>query len=116
MIRRPPRSTLFPSTTLFRSASFAEAPWPRWVYRLEDGTEVVHEILAAHESSAVVLSWRVENARSPVTLTVRPLLSGRDPHALHRENGSFDCTAGVNGDEVVWRPYASLPGVVCRSN
>src|SRR3712207_7723271 len=76
MIRRPPRSTLFPSTTLFRSASFAEAPWPRWVYRLEDGAEVVHEILAAHESSAVVLSWRVENALSPATLTVRPLLSG----------------------------------------
>src|SRR2546422_9886020 len=30
MIRRPPRSTLFPYTTLFRSA-YLSAPWPRFV-------------------------------------------------------------------------------------
>src|SRR5260221_14668046 len=29
MIRRPPRSTLFPYTTLFRSTSPAQAPQPR---------------------------------------------------------------------------------------
>src|SRR5256885_7984056 len=27
MIRRPPRSTLFPYTTLFRSTGFAQVPW-----------------------------------------------------------------------------------------
>src|SRR5260370_24424094 len=31
MIRRPPRSTLFPYTTLFRSLS---APWSKWFSRL----------------------------------------------------------------------------------
>src|SRR2546425_4925415 len=30
MIRRPPRSTLFPYTTLFRSAVFAASPHARW--------------------------------------------------------------------------------------
>src|SRR6516225_11405495 len=30
MIRRPPRSTLFPYTTLFRSGWTARSPWPRW--------------------------------------------------------------------------------------
>src|SRR6266513_5202446 len=29
MIRRPPRSTLFPYTTLFRSRSARSWPWPR---------------------------------------------------------------------------------------
>src|SRR6266702_6363804 len=29
MIRRPPRSTLFPYTTLFRSCARIPAPWPR---------------------------------------------------------------------------------------
>src|SRR5258708_24798637 len=29
MIRRPPRSTLFPYTTLFRSAARPSAPWAR---------------------------------------------------------------------------------------
>src|SRR5438445_1923319 len=28
MIRRPPRSTLFPYTTLFRSDGCAQKPWP----------------------------------------------------------------------------------------
>src|SRR3712207_8224941 len=38
MIRRPPRSTLFPYTTLFRSAPFAEQPLRRAVAggRVED--------------------------------------------------------------------------------
>src|SRR5258708_14256877 len=30
MIRRPPRSTLFPYTTLFRSPTRSETPRPRW--------------------------------------------------------------------------------------
>src|SRR2546426_2461437 len=33
MIRRPPRSTLFPYTTLFRSAYFAGAPGGRALHR-----------------------------------------------------------------------------------
>src|SRR2546429_6577148 len=34
MIRRPPRSTLFPYTTLFRSAGTSTtATWPRWTSR-----------------------------------------------------------------------------------
>src|SRR2546430_12220388 len=47
MIRRPPRSTLFPYTTLFRSpmlASIAEAPFddPNWLFEIKwDGYRVV---------------------------------------------------------------------------
>src|SRR5258708_9423664 len=43
MIRRPPRSTLFPYTTLFRSmARQSGAPWQYFV-GLEGGLDVVHE-------------------------------------------------------------------------
>src|SRR3712207_8456269 len=34
MIRRPPRSTLFPYTTLFRSTLLAEVPWAKRVWSL----------------------------------------------------------------------------------
>src|SRR3712207_9217433 len=34
MIRRPPRSTLFPYTTLFRSARDANTGVARWVYQM----------------------------------------------------------------------------------
>src|SRR3712207_7409577 len=45
MIRRPPRSTLFPYTTLFRSPS-RPAPTPPWVSRLLEGCG--HEVLVAN--------------------------------------------------------------------
>src|SRR3712207_8044333 len=35
MIRRPPRSTLFPYTTLFRSLMFQIAPILLWAYNVE---------------------------------------------------------------------------------
>ena len=37
MIRRPPRSTLFPYTTLFRSNSWKQDPDGKWYYLNEDG-------------------------------------------------------------------------------
>src|SRR5258708_27935144 len=50
MIRRPPRSTLFPYTTLFRSEGFLAADW-----REEDGRVVLHaEDLGAHVDRADV--------------------------------------------------------------
>ena len=47
---------------------------------------------------------------------MRPLFSGRDYHALHRENPSFCSAATVDGARVRWRPYAALPAVVALTN
>ena len=47
---------------------------------------------------------------------MRPLLSGRDYHALHHENPAFRFDAEVTGDRVVWRPYPGVPAIVARSN
>src|SRR3989442_11968722 len=41
MIRRPPRSTLFPYTTLFRSPFFCNAlPFPRFAQKVTDAGEI----------------------------------------------------------------------------
>src|SRR5256885_10802857 len=37
MIRRPPRSTLFPYTTLFRSLKSEAGAWSEWVAAFSDG-------------------------------------------------------------------------------
>src|SRR5258708_12772187 len=47
MIRRPPRSTLFPYTTLFRS----ENPWPQRPLARE-----------AHEANPVIVQWLPDNS------------------------------------------------------
>jgi predicted glycogen debranching enzyme len=98
-------------------AGFSLDPWPQWTYALPDGTRIRHELfLSRGDAPRLVLSWRALPHRAEVTLFVRPLLSGRDYHALHHENSTFDFTPSVRGDVVSWRPYASLPHIALRSN
>jgi predicted glycogen debranching enzyme len=66
----------------------------------------------------VVLSWRLTAPapRPAATLIVRPFLSGRDYHSLHRENPDFDFKVGAEEGRVTFQPYASEPAVVAVSN
>src|SRR6266581_8184006 len=58
------------------------------------------------------LSWRVLGpGRSDVKLFVRPFLSGRDYHSLHKGNPAFRFDAELKPDRVSWQPYPGLPGV-----
>jgi glycogen debranching enzyme len=47
---------------------------------------------------------------------VRPFLSGRDYHSLHKENSAFRFDVRVEGERVVWNPYPGVPAVVALSN
>jgi predicted glycogen debranching enzyme len=93
--------------------AFTHEPWPTWTYRLPDGSEVVHELFVPHGLPAVVASWRLagRGAAGPAALRVRPLLSGRDQHALHHENGAFRFDPIQSGDALRLEPY---PGFVTR--
>ena len=95
---------------------FEHDPWPTWRFRLADGTEIVHGIMGVRGMPLVVLSWRLLSQESGVTLDVRPLLSGRDMHALHQENRNFRFDALMDGNAVSWRPYDALPAVRAQSN
>jgi predicted glycogen debranching enzyme len=100
-----------------RLESFAADPWPRWTYRLPDGRRVEQEILVPRGSAAVVLSWRLASGSGPCRLEVRPFLSGRDYHALHRENPGFDFRPRVDdGGRLVFRPYAGVPEIAALAS
>jgi predicted glycogen debranching enzyme len=99
-----------------RLESFGDEPWPRWSFRLEDGTEVEQEVFVPHGMPAVALSWRIVGKPKAATLTVRPFLSGRDYHSLHHENPNFRFEPEIEGDRVTWRPYDSLPSVSALAN
>jgi predicted glycogen debranching enzyme len=99
-----------------RIVEFTHEPWPKWRFRCEDGTEIEQEIfLEAGKSSCTVL-WRVIGEQRNVKLFARPFLSGRDYHALHRENPNFSFKAHIHADHVAWRPYHGLPAVTAVSN
>lgn len=99
-----------------RIAEFTAEPWPRWVYRLGDGTRIEHELFVPRGAPVAALRWRRLSGSGPATLSVRPFLSGRDYHALHHENPAFRFTQAVEGATVVWRPYDGVPGVRALSN
>src|SRR5690348_17770735 len=94
MIRRPPRSTLFPYTTLFRSCGYSlrrrEFPPWRWQApghsRYDSADPLCREAIAhvKHEHSQ---TWRSEEhtseLQSPVHLVCRLLLEKKKTHSIH---------------------------------
>ena len=99
-----------------RLASFRCEPFPTWTYELADGVRVVHELFVPRERPEVVLAWRLEGARGPARLSVRPLLAARDLHALAREDASFSLASAALRDGVRWQLTPALPAVRARSN
>ena len=98
--------------------SFDTSPWPTWRFRIGERAVLVAEVFVAKESRETVLRWRYEgkDAPPPATLSVRPLLSGRDYHALHHENPAFAFDARIDGERVSWQPYGDLPAIIASTN
>jgi predicted glycogen debranching enzyme len=99
-----------------RLEAFTAEPWPRWTCRLHGGTRVEQELFVPTGTSAVAIRWRLLDALGKATLTVRPFLSGRDYHSLHRENPAFRFDAETDGERVTWNPYPGVPATVAVSN
>lgn len=95
---------------------FTSQPWPRWIFKFADGTRIEQEILVARESQLTQVCWRLLGQRKSVRLFVRPFLSGRDYHSMHKANDAVRFDAAVEAERVVWNPYPGVPAVVALSN
>jgi len=92
-------------------ADFTSEPWPTWTFDGPDRLSIRQELLIDRASGDVLLIWRLLAGGPAARLHVRPMLSGREYHALMRENGAFDFAARTVGRNVTWRPYGSLPAI-----
>jgi predicted glycogen debranching enzyme len=99
-----------------RITTFEPRPWPTWTFALPDGGAVEQSVFVPRGCAAVVLRWRRIAGSGPLRLSVRPLLSGRDHHALHLENPDCDLVSQRIGERILWRTYASMPAVVAIAN
>ena len=100
-----------------RISHFASEPWPSWTFACGEGVAVEHELLAVHESPLVLLGWKLVESAPGVSLCVRPLVSGRDYHALHHENGGIDLAPRPATEEtLVFSPYPGVPAFELASN
>jgi len=99
-----------------RIESFQTDPWPTWTFQLEDGTRLRLEIMTVRDQPVTTLVWTLLGPAADVRLHLRPFLSGRDYHSLHRRNPAFRFEADIELDRVSWRPYADLPGITALTH
>jgi hypothetical protein len=98
------------------TVEFSSHPWPCWTYHLPDGTRLVQETLVPHRQGCVLVAWKLRESLGESWLRVRPLISGRDAHALHHENPGFRFAATVLGECVEWCPYPGIPHIASWCN
>ena len=97
--------------------SFDASPWPTWRFALPGGIRLEQQLFCVHGRSLTAISWRTLGAppRGAV-LAVRPFLSGRDAHQLHRENAAFRFGGSPRRSGIAWRPYDGVPGIAAFSS
>src|SRR5579885_2765753 len=95
--------------------AFEPRPHPQWRLRLPVATRIEHGIIVAPGRASTLLYWKVLEGAGG-TLIVRPFISGRDYHSLHRENAAFNFNPEIDIGRVIVRPYDGVPATVFDSN
>lgn len=111
----PLSTNLYPGavypTGYLHCESFSSIPWPTWTF-LWKGLTIQREVLCVRGRDIVIVRWKMLGPTSGrVSLLVRPMLTGRDYHALHHENETLSMDTSIDGGSVAWWPYHSLPAV-----
>ncbi|HEU5407044.1 MAG TPA: glycogen debranching enzyme N-terminal domain-containing protein, partial [Nitrospira sp.] len=111
----PLSSNLYPDTVhpqgYVHCTSFVSIPWPKWIYTFKR-KKIQREILCIRGRDIVLVRWRLTGPQGDdVALRVRPMLTGRDYHALHHENEKLSAQTTINEGMVTWESYQGLPVV-----
>lgn len=108
-------TNLYPGTVHPRGythcTSFASTPWPTWTFVCK-GKKFQREIVCVRGRNIVIVRWTLlEMANDSPALRARPMLTGRDYHALHHENEKLSAQTTINEGMVTWESYQGLPVV-----
>ncbi|MBH0178286.1 MAG: glycogen debranching protein [Nitrospira sp.] len=111
----PLSTNLYPGTVhpsgYVACTEFSSTPWPRWSFDCGEAV-IQREIFCVLGRELVIVRWKLVGAKDcSVLLRVRPMLSGRDYHMTHHENGSLSTNASIGPARVVWQPYSDVPAV-----
>jgi len=99
-----------------RIERFESEPWPTVSYVTNTGLVVIQELFVLRGSPTVLVSFRLQGSEPGVRLCLRPFLSGRDFHALQRENSAFRFEPEQHGSRLRFSPYAGVPPIDMLSN
>src|SRR5690242_1500102 len=89
-------------------SGFSSLPWPTWTFA-HNNARVRREILCIRGRDLVIIRWKLMGSKSDsVALRVRPMLTGRDYHAIHHENEQLSTQAINSHERVAWQSYHNL--------
>lgn len=89
---------------------FEMRPWPSWQYDLGGGRQMEFECLARHGANQFVFCWQLTLSSGPVTLKVRPLLSGRPFESPRLADRQLDLRPRMPSSRLfVWSLRAGAP-------
>jgi len=90
-------------------------PWPIWTYRL--GPLVLEKSLTLiHGQNTAVVNYRLRKEVEGVKLWVKPQLTARDFHALHKENPALNAEPDIRPGLIVLTPYDGIPAISLHHN
>ena len=90
-------------------------PWPIWTYRL--GQVILEKSLTmVHAQNTVILTYKIRKETPGAELVLRPLLTGRDFHALHKENNALQAQPDIHNGVCGVTPYPGVPTVYFHHN
>src|SRR5256886_10969024 len=108
MIRRPPRSTLFPYTTLFRSRETAEGivSWVNEVLSDQDngGFYASQDADYSLDDDGDYFTWTLDEARAALTPEESPVIELNyyfEPHGVMHHNPAKNCPLVVRGTAAI---------------
>ncbi len=92
------------------------ALFPSWKYSFKE-YEIIFSLFMPFGENRICLSWELtRTGKQPVSLSVRPLVSGRDYHSLHHRNGAMRGFADVSDNLINWMLYEDLPQLSAFTN
>ena len=90
-------------------------PWPIWTYRI--GPVILEKSLTMiHGQNTVILTYKIRKEAQQAELVLRPLLTGRDFHSLHKENKDLRSQPELQNGVCTLRPYEGVPPVYFHHN
>jgi len=79
-------------------------PWPVMTYQLGDIT-LVKSVMMRHGYNQTIISWHLSEADAPCSLSVRPLVAGRDYHHLQSASGALNSRLQTDSGSFAIQPY-----------
>lgn len=95
---------------LDRLVDVQPTPWPTATWRLPHAATIVREVVMVPGRPRVTLRWTLHGDLPGAVLHVRPLLAGRDHHALLHEAAGFAMEPEDSGS--AWLRWRRAPGAL----